>query len=558
MKVFTHTTKVLSMVTVLFALTFSCKKKHHAREHYGHVPNHEKNLAPYLKFPTPLSPETPWDVDRKLQQRLMSENQFVQTQRLFEILSWQWFISLNWPIDAEGNPQPNISDKGNPEWFGWKESYEVYLEDGSMPSPWGQFSFPPDFPNQDAYNLEKILFRTNKFVDLTEHPDIDDEVDQAFTSPIWDQNGNIVRYEVRMNRVEFDYILKNGLYNIDGQIAFSNSGDADPAEGKYQDVFFPEGNRKKEGAIEIKVAWKVLEESDIPSRYFTTKGWVINRDKKSYSLRDVGMIGMHIASKTESSPQWIWTTFEHVDNLTVNELETIDGKPLKASFYDPSCDTCPVNVLPDTTAIKPKNQIKRVAPITGATKSLNKQVQRILRKSESKLQYYKQIGTQWPTDPSSKPYTLGDTTAYKMPDAVINKSGGMPTPVNLTNMIMETYFQGGTITGSPPNDRIIQTFQRRDSSSDPFTTQYQDTLSRYDSFMANEPAYFQINNFPMGVDTKNTQQLIFGTESCIGCHFSGSIATGFKIENGQKVAIQGTPTSADFSWLLSQKAHFKE
>lgn len=531
-------------LVLLFCMCFyACKKSPKVKElALADVDSTVSTRAPYLNFPQPLSPDTPWDVDRELQAKLTSEGKFVQVQRLFEILSWQWFVSLNWPVNEKGEPMPAISDKGSPGWFNWKESYEVFLPNGQKPAPWGVSSLPAHFPKNLSLSGEKILFRTNKVVDFA-NPDVEDEVNQAFTSPIWDQNGNITRYEIRMNEVEFDYVVKNELYNYDGQIVFSKENG---------NVDFPEGTRSEEGAIEIKVAWKILEESDIKSRYFTTYGYVITKDN-TYERKEVGMVGMHISSKTESSPQWIWTTFEHVDNLEVNLLEEIDGKPLKPSYNDPDCDICPINVLPDTVISahnpKIKNQIQRIMPISGATKELNASVQALLKAAGSKLQYYQQIGTQWPTNPKSPPYTLKDTTVYTLPQAVTNKSGGDPTPVYLTNMVMETYFQGGTITGD--SDKILQQFTRNGK------LEYQDTLAGYNIYLANEPAYFQMNNFPMGTDTKNTQQTIFGTESCISCHFSSAIATGYKEQNGVKMPVFGLPTSADFSWLLNQKASFK-
>ena len=519
---------------------------------------------PYLDFPTPLTPITPWDVDRQLQAKLTQQGAFTEVQRLFEVLSWQWFVSLNWPVDESGKPMPKISDDGNPEWFGWKESYEVFRENGKRPLPWGVFTPPAHFADTTDYSNEKVLFRTNKFVDF-HSPDIEDEIDQAFTGPIWDQNGNITRYEVRMNEIEFDYILKHELYNYDGQIKFSE---------EFGDVTFPSGNRKDEGVIEIKVAWKILEESDIESRYFSTDGYVISEDGKSYTKEKVGMVGMHISSKTASAPQWIWTTFEHVDNLEVNELEVVNGKPLKAS-YRASNSLEPVNVFPDTTRLKAegkpfKTQIQRIDPISGATQALNNQVQFLLKQAGSKLQYYQQIGTQWPTDPSAKPYTYGNTggsvkdTIYSLPESVTNKSGGRPTPTYLTNMIMETYFQGGTIVGT--NDKVVQAFLQRADADSPYKTVYTDTLgstakdpnSGFDIYMTNEPAYFQMNANPVGYDTKNSHRLIYGTESCIGCHFSSNIATGFTYDaNGNKVPVfNSRPSSADFSWLLNQKPSF--
>ncbi|MGY5351273.1 hypothetical protein ACXGQW_01655 [Wenyingzhuangia sp. IMCC45533] len=540
----------LGLVLILSILLFvSCKDK--AASLDNHYSDYDSERAPYLKFPTPLSPETPWDVDRKLQKKLTDKGKFSEVQRMFEILSWQWFVSLNWPTDDKGHPKDHLSDDGTPEWFKWKESYEVFRPNGEKPTPWGTFNYPIGFPTDLETNNAKILFRSNKFVDFT-HPDIDDEIDQAFTGPIWDQNGNITRYEVRMNQVEFDYILKHELYNYDGQIEFSKT---------TGDVNFPEGNRTDEGVIEIKVAWKVLEESDIKSRYFSTKGYVISQDG-TYTKKDVGMVGMHISSKTESAPQWIWTTFEHIDNLEVNELDVIDGKPLKASYYDANNPTAAINVFPDTVGVaKPKTQIQRVLPISEATKELNISVRSILREANSKLQYYQQIGTQWPTNPSSKPYTYGgvggaaNDTIYTLPASVTNKSGGMPTPVYLTNMVMETYFQGGTIVGD--GDQIVQTFQRKDTNGK-YKTQHVDTLQGYDIYMANEPAYFQMNGGPMGYDTANSQKIIFGTESCIGCHFSSNIATGYTLDtNGNKIPVfDSRPSSADFSWLLNQKPSF--
>ncbi|NIJ46361.1 hypothetical protein FHR24_002848 [Wenyingzhuangia heitensis] len=538
-----------TIVTVTFL--FSCKEK-------------KSQKTSYLNFPTPLTVETPWDVDRKLQTELTTKGEFTQVQRLFEILSWQWFISLNWPLDAKGNPQANISDNGDPEWFEWKESYEVFRPNGQAPSPWGTFNPPNHFTIPKNYNNEKILFRANKFVDF-KNQDIEDEIDQAFTGPIWDQNGNITRYEVRMNEIEFDYIVKNELYNYDGQIQFSKN---------VGNVTFPEGARKQEGVFEIKVAWKILEESDIESRYFTTEGYVISSIEGNYEKKKVGMVGMHISSKTESSPQWIWTTFEHVDNLEVNELEVVDGKPLKASYHN-SNSIEPVNVFPDTTRLKAegkpfRTQIQRIDPISGATKELNLNVQALLKNANSKLQYYQQIGTQWPTDPSAKPYTYGNTggavkdTIYTLPEAVTNKSGGKPTPVYLTNMIMETYFQGGTIVGN--NEQVVQTYLQRKDKNSPYKVVYQDTLgntttnatSGFDVYMTNEPAYFQMNSNPVGYDTSNSHQLIYGTESCIGCHFSSNIATDYTLNaDGTKSPVfNSRPSSADFSWLLNQKPSF--
>ncbi|GAB4417925.1 MAG: hypothetical protein OHK0039_28860 [Bacteroidia bacterium] len=91
--------------------------------------------ADHLHFPAPLSSQTPWDVDTALQHQLTGEGKFAEVQRLFEVLSWQAFVALNWPADTLGQPRPQITDAGEPVWFGWKEVFEVYKSDGSRPTP---------------------------------------------------------------------------------------------------------------------------------------------------------------------------------------------------------------------------------------------------------------------------------------------------------------------------------------------------------------------------------------------------------------------------------------
>jgi len=71
--------------------------------------------------------------------------------------------------------------------------------------------------------------------------------------------------------------------------------------------------------------------------------------------RTLGLVGIHIVHKTTSRPQWIWTSFEHRDNVPEQkEVDAHDADPannkLNSSynFYDPSCaaDKCPINETP--------------------------------------------------------------------------------------------------------------------------------------------------------------------------------------------------------------------
>ena len=74
----------------------------------------------------------------------------------------------------------------------------------------------------------------------------------------------------------------------------------------------------------------------------------MEEQKKHACARRLGLIGFHVGHKTKNRLQWIWTSFEHVDN--VPEQKEVDARNLKASynFYDPACDAakCPVNATP--------------------------------------------------------------------------------------------------------------------------------------------------------------------------------------------------------------------
>ena len=522
-------------------------------------------------FPPELSPVLPSDVNPQLVGELLADGMNAQAQRVFDIFSWQSFLAINWPTNAEMQPAPSITDYGfgPPLWTYWKESYEVFTSDGSTPQPWGS---PRTLPTEingvsltapgETPQSTRILHNLSSVdtVNIT----VLDEVVEAFTHPLWDQNGNLAHYEILLNEDEFNYIVENELYNLEGQIAFSQD---------HYAVNFPSGqfgNPEAVGAIELKLAWKVIDESagDIPSRFFTTEAFILTHDGElgfaddqlqlegdtQWERVQVGMIGMHISHKTESSPQWIWSTFEHVDNLQVNALETVevDGeqRPLRASFNNPDCATCLVNTYPPTQGAdgKLRTQVTRVIPIPDDLQALNAQVQAILAEQGSIWQYYELIGTQWPTDPSAPPTTPGPGTS---PDSIANKSGGRPTPVYLTNSVMETYFQAGNtaacaiglfqptgqtgfINGIQPPDCGVTTFQQGIPFLPPGVT-----------------------SAAGGFSPDTTQ--VFGTEGCVGCHTSAGIARTFTVDaNNTRQPVFGPPLTADFSWLFQQKAVFAD
>ncbi|MHA7056538.1 hypothetical protein ACWGOQ_0004920 [Aquimarina sp. M1] len=516
----------LALILCITCMLFSCDDKVTIK---GNNDKAEVNINTddYKKIPAPVkfSPDIPVDVDPVLQQKLKDKKNIFKLNEKFNEYSWQAFVAIMWPRDEKGNPTEKFTDKGEPTWLEWKEAFQVYRKDGKTPAPWGSprtasgLGLYEDKISEDARIVLSSVTPT--------HPknfDIADEVDQAFAGKLFDQNGNVVVYEVLMNEEEYDYIVSNKLYNKNGQTKFSESSIADFPKGDYK--------KNKLGAMEIKFAWKILEDSDRKDRYYREKGYIIGPDS-TLVKKELGMIGFHISQKTPTGKQWVWSTFEHIDNLDQNVIEK-NGETtvIPPSLTDPNCEICPVNV--DVTnggttythhkgvhgnfwtisgnkkdkyfanSDVMKTQAKRMVDIPVRVQRINEKMQTYFKQQKSVWQYYQLIDTQYPLDQNVPP---GNHTeeGYKVPESVVNKPGGNPNLALLTNITMETFFQIGNQSAA--------------------------------SLMEGNPA---------------SDITIFGTESCMGCHSSAGI---YIYKNGK--VTSGDQLSGDFSWLLG-KAQWEE
>jgi hypothetical protein len=502
-------------------------------------------------FPTPLSPDLPYDVDVAKVRKLDNEGKIAVAQREFDILAWQAFIALNWPADKDGQPDRSktIADSdGLRVWNFWRSADSIFLADGAKPAPWEETAAFSEEP----LTKDKAAWR--------QHTTRADQNFQAFSGPLVDQNGKWVRYQVLVNREEFDYIFENELYSQDGQVKFSQRPEANTVDFPVND------GTKRHGAIEIKLAWKELGEHDDKSRFYHThvKVAVAEPAKQGEPPKikeiEAGLVGMHISMRTQSSPEWIWATFEQIDNVRVNHYS--NGKPVHPNFFNPELPQ-PVNVLPPKNAIiDPKTgavsivtdttapttwvesltstpvQVARVDVPTQGTlnpldkelglvaAAINSEVQALLQKANSVFQYYELIDAQWPVNPNAPAFAGGDNSA---PESITHKTPGDMVPVFLVNTTMETYFQKGEQPAGPleQDDRLA-------------------------------PGAPPIDSTP-----------VFGTESCVGCHYSSGIAIGFKKDKSGKeiLNLNSLPTpiygennhfgktgNANFSWLLQIEA----
>jgi len=114
----------------------------------------------------------------------------------------------------------------------------------------------------------------------------------------------------------------------------------------------------KPGSTEIKAAWRILTDKDTPairSRYYVVpNAQVFDVASGECKPRDIALVGVHIVTKTPERPQWIWSTFEHVDNVPgiTTEPKPLAGVPF--SFND-SNQPQTLNPAQGPPAISPAN-----------------------------------------------------------------------------------------------------------------------------------------------------------------------------------------------------------
>jgi hypothetical protein len=514
-------------------------------------------LKKFPDFAPDLTPQMPGDVDIKLKTELEKTQQFAKVQREFDLYSWQMFLALNWPTDGTGKAAPKLTDTsfGAPHWTLWHSSNDIFQTDGATPdackvqtaaraeallkkalnkpvskglNAFSTANIAADLRGTRYLGVMSAVGELNAATTLS-------EIGQAFTGPLIDQNGEFVFYEILMDPNEVSYVCQNGLYNINGQVAFSGAG---------KTVSMPSGTPDKDwsGSFELKLAWKIMTPGkDDASRFYTMPAVIMDQgpDGKPVERKvTVGLVGMHIGHKSQTSPQWIWSTFEQIDNLAV---DPIMHPKLNPSFNDPNCEICTVNQLPIADAngnfARVPTQASRTIPIPPDKQALNAQAQAELRRQGSVWQFYQLIDTQWPTSPTTKPtpWNAG------LGGSVENKPGGNPTPVMLTNITMETYFQAGNQQAcnaqeNVPNDaNCVSPPSAQASAAPPIWTSPLNNSTDPDAGLP-------------GINTT-----IFATESCMGCHSSAGIYTSYDPANPNAAGQSGQLTG-DFSWLFSQKA----
>jgi hypothetical protein len=297
----------------------------------------------------------------------------------------------------------------------YKVDWELFQPNGHAPSPWSAFGAVPTFPCQQqipspGFN-DLILAAVSKFENLG----------QAgfgkLVGPIVAQNGTYVRYLTGFNQTEFDQIVGNEWYlrnKLPGTgLTFHN------------------------GALDLKTSWILMDNVPQPQRFYTRQAWVMDIATGQCSQKTVGLVGMHIVQKTGSRPQWIWSTFEHVDNVPPPDPGHTGPFTFNNGAGTPMPD--PPNPIPFPPPVQPPSafNIVRLKPIDPSTQKTNAAYRAALQGTI--WANYELVMTQWPIEANS-PTTPG-TPPNTFPGTSIPSNGGF------ANATMETFDQKNVGTG---------------------------------------------------------------------------------------------------------------
>jgi hypothetical protein len=358
----------------------------------------------------------------------------------FDVFSWQSFIALNWPASAKpGVPnQPNTPavftsapNGTSVVWMTYKTSDDLFATGSSAPLPWS--AGPTYGTSTSGVPTTGTTYAPPIFARLTKAstPAQLSDTQEAFSFPLVDQNSAYVRYDVRYNQAFYQFVANNQLYLLTNLVKLEMKGPVSMPASVAPST---------SGAMMIKAAWRVMGPNDMTGRYYVINAVVSDPVTGATSTQKMGLVGLHIAQKLKDFPEWIWSTFEQVDNVQCGVGSTAatpisfnNGTATPATptgWANRPASQAPVS-NPSPVQVTRLNAIP-TTPAANNTQQLNASYQQALKGTV--WQFYELVVTQWPSDPTSFKI-ISDGGTYPA-------GSGQPFPLNgCTNTTMETYFQ---------------------------------------------------------------------------------------------------------------------
>lgn len=343
-----------------------------------------------------------------------------------------WFTNPSMPTEVTKSGSDGTSNFCDFYQFSWQSFAYLMAPSAKNPSL-RNFEDVSQFPElevkpdgspanscDETHNSKTFFVRTAKPQEAGTAFVLPERIGQAGGgATIYDQNRNVVYYDVRFSKNMCDIDKIKNLQNFPG------------------------------GTTELKTAWKVMGKNDDLSKYITIEAQ-IGSDKPT----TLGMIGFHIAAATPDHPEFVWATFEH----DVNVPDCVSPSSSTGwSFTSEACakdlaDKDPLGIVqcrfnnpaPGTSLTGTPTEICREYPYgsapgdlkydenVGDITSLNKNVQPYLTGNFAVLKNYFNLGALWVSDPSQG-------------SVMSNQRGSL----RLANSVMETDFQDVQPTDNP-------------------------------------------------------------------------------------------------------------
>jgi hypothetical protein len=389
-----------------------------------------------------------------------------------DCLAWQEFVYLNWAADPNKPGQPNASastsafgtpnDTSNTVWQSYFDVTQVFNPPaGARPA----FSAP----RPQVLTLSRLSKLGDTRIQIG-------NVAEASGGWLTNQRRQLTYYQILINQDEYDFITTNVLNGSDlttyaGQLACASNAGINGVGG----FNLPAGNGNADtdctgkpatywlgqGTIEIKAAWTPLPPDGSLNYRYKIATATLTDPNGNTTQATVGLVGLHIIHKYPGATQFVWATFEQIDNSPDDDNGRAatwpalppnpNQKPSPGyTFFNPNCTpttdptyNCARNVQPTSCLPKPPPagcqpfdapmQVTRITPVEQVANSVTQYAWSLLP-NDSVFNYYRLIDVLWPNSPSTVP-----------PQSRTPLSGGDIQPPDnsriVANTTLETFVQ---------------------------------------------------------------------------------------------------------------------
>ncbi len=369
--------------------------------------------------------------------------------------AWCTFMWLNWPQESK----PKIGDCLNPaggktcqvRWETWLPSTSVYCANGSAPNPKTGCG--------GAFKAHKTMLRTLR---TGVNPGTRGTQDvgpggiplgptqpTGFALPDKNNsstNQSVIFYESVEEPSLVQFIIKNKLYNLDGQQALYNSLDLKGAPGTAglpPPAGLPSGQKATPldfppTAFELKPSWYITSASEVQSlgminaKAGAPVGIPLPTSCPT-SPCTVGLTGFHIIWKVFPKSPWFWATFEFSGNATIAPM---------LQTQQPNANL-PSNTNVSKGPYVPYNFPTQTDPMSAAADAATAQFQQLL--ANTPLANYRLVGVQVAPTLDGTPtgaisYLANDHLETDFGAVQIGNSSGTPQAVNRSSSCITCHY----------------------------------------------------------------------------------------------------------------------